>query len=371
MMNKSIFPEFSLDRNEIHWEDYLYELTPVEQVNGIWFKRDDYFAPLGYGFINGSKVRQGIYLFDMFVKSGKIISSMSVHSPQHSFQAVVAKHFGVESYHIIGATKPKTAIKHENISIAAWFGAKFRIIGIAYNPALQRAVKNAVETEEQFKEAYALEYAISLNHKTNRPADVEKFHWCGSYQTQNIPNHIENIVIPAGSCNSSTSVLYGISTKIHNHELPNLKNVYLIGIGPTKIDLIEERLEIISKEYCNYNIKDLFIRNYVDFPHKEAYYGNNLESFSKEVEPLFTLHYHDLHGRGLYSYSDVEPFHYHGIEMHSRYEGKMMKYVEDNLPHLMGDKTLFWIVGSEPRRENIDLRVKEQLGPYPEKLELF
>ena len=39
-------------------EDHLLDLTPVENIGGMWWKREDKFAPLGYGGINGSKLRQ-------------------------------------------------------------------------------------------------------------------------------------------------------------------------------------------------------------------------------------------------------------------------------------------------------------------------
>ena len=72
-MNKTIFDILSLDRNLVHWEDYLYKHTPCELVvnpetnQQVWFKREDYFAPLsnyvnGQQGINGSKLRQAIWL---------------------------------------------------------------------------------------------------------------------------------------------------------------------------------------------------------------------------------------------------------------------------------------------------------------------
>jgi len=42
-----------------------YNLTPVEEHNGIYYKRDDLYAP--YGDVNGGKVRAML----MVVKSDK------------------------------------------------------------------------------------------------------------------------------------------------------------------------------------------------------------------------------------------------------------------------------------------------------------
>ena len=48
----------NLGRSETCWEETLYDLTPIDEVNGLRFKREDKYAPLGYGCINGSKLRQ-------------------------------------------------------------------------------------------------------------------------------------------------------------------------------------------------------------------------------------------------------------------------------------------------------------------------
>ena len=60
----------SIDRNLVHWEDHILDLSPVEKIGGLWFKREDKFAPLGYGGINGSKLRVCIWLIDQSVKQG-------------------------------------------------------------------------------------------------------------------------------------------------------------------------------------------------------------------------------------------------------------------------------------------------------------
>ena len=36
----------------------ILELTPVEEHQGIFFKRDDYYAPYGENFITGGKIRK-------------------------------------------------------------------------------------------------------------------------------------------------------------------------------------------------------------------------------------------------------------------------------------------------------------------------
>lgn len=89
-MENSIFPVLSIDPDESKWEDHLFDLTPVEKVGDMWFKREDKFAPLGYGGINGSKLRQAIWLVLEQSKIEKsevssLISGASIKSPQLCF----------------------------------------------------------------------------------------------------------------------------------------------------------------------------------------------------------------------------------------------------------------------------------------------
>jgi hypothetical protein len=359
----TIFERQSLSRNEVHWEDYLFAPTPVEKHGDLWFKREDTFAPLGYGGINGAKLRQCIWLVNEYVQHAGhpigVISGTSVKSPQLPMGSAVAMHYGLESLHIIGATKPSIAHKHENVAMATWFGAKFYVNPhIAYNPVLQRKVQDMREHDSHLKDYFYLEYGITLDHHRHSPESIEQFHTLGAAQVQYIPEHIENIIIPAGSCNSCTSVLYGIA----RHRPPNLKHVYLIGIGPNKIDFMEERLDIIHR-ISGVDTKP-FRRQYHDSPSKQDAYTSHLFAES-DASYEYQLHHYDLHSTHYVDYQDEMPYTYHDIELHPTYEGKVMTYVMERLPHLIHDRTLFWIVGSKPRKESMYHLLHETLGEYP------
>jgi hypothetical protein len=360
----TIFDKLSIDRNEIKWEDYLYNLTPVEKIGNLYFKREDKFAPLGYGGINGSKLRQCIWLTKEYVEKGNnpigVISGTSVKSPQLPMGSAIAMHFGLESIHVIGATKAEIAHKHENVAMATWFGARFFVNPqIAYNPVLQRKVNEILEREDSdVKDYFYLEYGITVDHKINHPSKVEQFHLVGSEQVRNIPDHIENLIIPAGSCNSCTSILYGIA----RFKPTNLKNIYLIGIGPNKIPFIEERLDIIQQQ-SGLDTK-IFKRNYIHSKNLEELYSNILF----EEESIYNLYHYDLHTTKYVDYQDEMPYFYEDIELHPTYEGKVATYVNEKLPELWNDKTCFWIVGSKPRKENMYELLKDKLGDFPTKI---
>ena len=53
----------------------MSELTPVQNINGIYYKRDDIFAPFGGNEVNGGKVRQTIYMFNKFLNMNFVFTN--------------------------------------------------------------------------------------------------------------------------------------------------------------------------------------------------------------------------------------------------------------------------------------------------------
>lgn len=370
--DKSIFNALSLDRNLVHWEDYLYKHTPCELVANpetnqqVWFKREDYFAPLsnyvnGQQGINGSKLRQAIWLMVEHLKAGgspDIIHGTVVGSPQSPMATAVSRHFGGETTTVLGATKPTTCMNHEMVAMSAWFGSTFNFVGSGYNSTIQPRCKKLIE--QQNPKAYYLEYGITLDHTAHSPERIAGFHMLGGEQVANIPDHITDLIIPAGSCNSCTSILTGLAM----HPKPNLKRVYLIGIGPNRLDFIESRLRIIGKHANLPHITD-FTRRYHDNPDyvhgkKELQHASKSVSLAgllsgirqkgepEVVLPRFEVHHWDLHTTNWVRYNDLMDYQWGDIELHPRYEGKVITWIQQNKPELLNENTLFWIVGSKP-----------------------
>lgn len=337
----SIFPERTIDRARMDWHDYLAELTPVERHGGLLYKREDYFAPLGYGGINGSKLRQLVYLIGRYVEGGGqagVLTGASVLSPQLSMAALVARHYGLPSTLVLGATNPESAVKHENVAIAAAAGAEFVFAPVAYNPALQRTVADLHEVE-RLRGYYRLCYGITTP-EDSEATGVAAFHGVGAMQTANIPAGVRTLVMTAGSCNSCVSVLFGLAL----HLVPDLERVVLLGIGPTRLQFIEERLRRIEEAWGG-EIRSLYRRLY----HHHA----ELEIEHQTDGPILLEHY-DLHATKFASYQDRMPWRQDGIDFHPTYEGKAMTYMNDQpgfdwFTEADGD-VLFWIVGSAPSR---------------------
>ena len=330
---KTIFPDDCamnpFDRKQVKWEDYLFELTPVQKVGEIWFKREDYFAPLGYNSVNGSKMRQCVWLVNQWVNQKNVrgvISGSVVGSPQHPFISSICKHYGISCLTVTGS---KNHQEHKNMQLAKLMGSKFYISKVGYAKTLE-AICYRLQKKLPYHEV--LETNITVDEKRNSPERIEAFHNVGAYQVKNIPDHIETLIVPAGSCNSITSILYGLT------QFPpkNLKRIIIMGIGNNgskNLKYIPKRLEIIGK------VIDKNLNQYFDW----RFIGGNPGCYEME--------YFNLNGSGFCQYSDWFEEGYHGIKFHPRYEGKLWRYIQGNMeifkPYF-NDKTLFWIVGNVP-----------------------
>ena len=326
----SVFPEHTFDRSRIRWADYLQALTPVEKYGDVLFKREDKFAPLGFNGVNGSKMRQCLWLVDEWVKTKNIVGIVSgsvVGSPQHPFIASICKHYGLGCLIVTGS---KNYLQHTNMVLASRMGANFHVVKIGYARALQA---KAFQVAKKLPGHEVLETNITVDERLNPPERIEAFHKIGSYQVGNIPAEVETMIIPCGSCNSVVSILYGIAI----NPPKGLKRVLLMGIGNNgsfNIKYIPDRLKIISK-VVGKNLNASF--RYTMF---------------NDSNPGIELIHHDINGTGYCTYSDWMPFNFGGIDLHPRYEGKVWNFMNENpdkFSQYLNNKTLFWVVGNEPR----------------------
>lgn len=337
----------TLDRTRLHWEDLLREVTPIEDPgSGVLYKREDRFAPLGYGGINGAKLRQLIYLVHRYVSEGGsagLLTGASVLSPQLSMAALVARHYDLPATLVLGATRPDTCGRHENVRIAAQAGAEFLFHPVGFNPALQAEVTRLhalPEYEARFKLCYGITTPVAASD-----ADVEEFHRVGARQAENVPESVRTIVMTAGSCNSCVSVLYGLALA----PPPGLERIVLLGVGPTRLQWIEDRLEAIER-HTWLNVRGRYRRRYHHHPDLEH---------EHQTDGEILLEHFDLHATGYCTYQDRAPFTLDGIVFHPTYEGKALKYLFGMPLRRSADGThswftqaegdvLFWIVGSAP-----------------------
>ncbi len=299
----------------MEWIDQAYELTPVQKLGGMWFKRDDLFAPLGPGSINGSKLRQLIWLFNERKYPG-VASGAVGGSPQHMMVAACADHYGMKCAQFTGG-KPSTESKYESINGAKKLGAEMHYVNPGYAGNLNSQSRKFAQQNGWLH----IETNITVEHKINPPERVEGFHRVGAGQIENFPKTVENLLVPAGSCNSLMSILYGLAL----FPPPALKNILLFRIAPNVAKhqrWVNERLDIIR------------------------------EATGKELALPYNFVEFDLVDSGFTKYEELKPWNFGGLEFHPRYEGKTFHYMaahKETFAPYLNDKSMYWIVGSKPR----------------------
>lgn len=282
----------------------MTDLTPVELRSGMWYKREDLHRN-AYG-VNGSKYRACRHMMEGAKAAGfdHVVSAQSVLSPQSAICATLAEELGMECTIVVGASKPESAVRHPNIAIAVAAGAELDTTPrVAYNGVIQ---PYAAKLAEKLG-AWQLPYAISLPEDAPEKA-VRAFLEVGAAQVANLPDEVETLVIPFGSGNTAAGILYGLSQRVHN-----LSRVVLVGVGPDRTDWLRRRLDFVGVAQ----------------------------------ELLFVDHI-PLHG-WFAEYGDQMAETLDGIAMHPRYEGKVVRFLnQSSLPwwHDRDGRTLFWIVGS-------------------------
>jgi pyridoxal-phosphate dependent enzyme len=277
------------------------DLTPVENRNGLWLKREDLLRDPISG-VNGAKYRACRYLINRAKAQGyhTVVSAASVLSPQSAMAAVIADEVGMACRVIVGGTTPEKAVLHRSIGMAAEHGAQIEAIKVGYNPALQSAAKK-VATEPG---VWRLPYGITTDD------EIEPFLAVGGSQTMNLPDEIETLIIPFGSGNTACGVLYGL----HDFRPSNLKQVVLIGIGPDRLNWTTERLAGVGRPI---------------------------------VPARVALRHASLHG-WFASYGDKMPETLEGIVTHPTYEGKVVRFLNSAKPDYWTRRdgtTCFWIIG--------------------------
>lgn len=216
-----------------------FELTPVEKIDYLWFKRDDMFCP--YGDVNGGKVRQLIKLFDVLGdkirrehNSGVIVSA-SVHSPTGAVVARVAKEYGFKCIVAVGGLKEETMHRHDQMKLARHYGAEIRIVsGTGMNTVIQSRIKDIIAENNYWETCFDKNINLypDLMYDTN--AD----------QVENIPDDLDLLIMPVGVGIQFSCVLRGLA-KFGKRP----KRIVGIEIGPDRRKRIDKQIAPLKTEY--------------------------------------------------------------------------------------------------------------------------
>ena len=269
-----------------------YEITPVEQYNGIYYKRDDLYAP--YGDVNGGKVRQTIEIIENCYMGPGIIASTSVHSPSSTIFSRVAQEYNVPCIIAVGGTKPENLDKLPMMRLCKHFGAEIRIVA---GHGMKTAITARIREIQQENGYYNPDFS---KHIHNHP----ELMFVNSQQVANIPDELDVLIAPVGSGIQFANILKGI----HDHN-KSVKRIIGVQVGPDRRKLIDSYLtsQSLWDERINYQYE--LMQYEIQFPH---------------------------------SYSKSEIQRVGDFELDDLYEAKAHKWMLNNI---VSDKVLFWCVG--------------------------
>jgi 1-aminocyclopropane-1-carboxylate deaminase/D-cysteine desulfhydrase-like pyridoxal-dependent ACC family enzyme len=211
------------------------ELTPIEEYDGVLFKRDDLFMPFPNEKINGGKVRQAINLIyqnlDLIRNEfkSKVATSCGIHSPQGMIVSRVAKAYSLGCFVGYGRVLPETLSENKFVKEI------FRNNGTAKTIATQGFDKvvtfhlRKLQADGKGKNFYIIKFGIDIDRN---PVVID----CIANQAENLSDNLDNLVIPCGSGITSGAILRGI--KKYGKKV---KTIYVVHVSG------EDRRSIIKK----------------------------------------------------------------------------------------------------------------------------
>jgi len=281
----------------------INNLTPVEEHDGLLYKRDDLFLPFGEYGTSGGKVRQAISLIGENINNikdnykGTIVTHTQVHSTTGTILTRVAKHFGIKCIICVGGTNPKSLKNHHMMMLAEHWGGEIRnMCGHGMHAPVMNRLRKLAEEENYFNAVFSDNISFYPESVLDTTAN----------QVKNIPDKLENMVISVGSGIQMAGILRGV-VKYKKQ----IKNIYGVCIGPDR-------------------------RKKID------YYVNPFEYFPLPKYKMITLD--TQYGKGATEF-------FNGGQMDELYEAKAHRWMKDNIN--LDKKTLFWIVGRRLTKQEV------------------
>lgn len=170
------------------------QITPVEKIGGLYFKRDDLF---NIGGMSGAKVRACYILGKMAKDNGyKILTTAGAKSsPQINIVATIGKELGLE---VVGHTSD-SKLQPDMIS-AIEKGARVEQHSYGYTTVLMKRTKDFAEQNNAFIIPYGMESEASINSAKKQLMGIDK----------EVFKEIKRIVIPVGSGINAIGVVLGL-----------------------------------------------------------------------------------------------------------------------------------------------------------------
>jgi 1-aminocyclopropane-1-carboxylate deaminase/D-cysteine desulfhydrase-like pyridoxal-dependent ACC family enzyme len=288
-------------------------LTPCEQHDGTWYKRDDLFVPFADVPLSGGKVRQAMALLkpkamEIRRRGGVVLTATGVHSPQGLIIARVAHEYGLRTVIFVGATSEARALRHPMLKTAMRFNASLDCSArVAYESAFTKQIER---WRAVHRGGFHVKFGINLRDAPDAILGST------AEQARNVPAEVTTVVVPVGAGITAAGILLGL--KKH---CPQVQRVVLVQIAG-----YDRRAEIDAVA-CGLRYDYHAISRYP--------YGHELR---RSVANTFVL----------------DPI----------YEAKAHQYMCEVL-RLHGPTVLYWIIGDSSAVRTASARV----GSFPSRLE--
>lgn len=203
------------------------ELTPIEEKNGYFFKRDDYYEFAG---IRGGKVRSAKRLIEKGMEQGysTFTSAGSKQSPQIVILSRISEYYKVNFV----AHCPSGELSEELKSIQ---NNKFTQI-IQHKPGYNSVIISRAKKYSKENNVYYIPFGMECREAIEQTQE----------QVYNIPSGVNRIVVPVGSGMSLAGILNGLEKYKMNH-IPVLG----VSVGADPIKRVQKFNPFF---YSNFNI---------------------------------------------------------------------------------------------------------------------
>ena len=265
---------------------HLNTLTPVQEYNGILYKRDDLYVPFSDIPLSGGKVRQAISLIAHNSEhiredcDSHVVTSCGMSSPQGIIIARVARDFDFKSTIFIGNTKPESFKKLNLVMNVLAVGGKLDYSSrLAYDSVLMSAIKKRSDAGEKF---FIVKFGINVDNDSFSILETT------ANQVQNVPKDVTHIIVPAGAGLMMAGILIGVK-----HFNLNVKVIGIQISGRDVRETINHSLKIAGANDVPY---EYLISK--DFPyHREVNIsvGDGVDSFL--LDPIYEAKAHFVMSR--------------------------------------------------------------------------
>lgn len=169
-----------------------HDLTPVQEIAGMYFKRDDLYTPFGAGGVNGGKLRQCMLLIEAALGREPgikgVITYCSLHSPQGPITAAAARHYGLPCVVAYGGASDMSVATGSMPRLAMSYGASVQVIA---KSGRHNVLKQRAEALAKARGLFVVQYGINLDDYG------EVLLSAVSEQVQNIPDDLDDLISTA------------------------------------------------------------------------------------------------------------------------------------------------------------------------------